>query len=1333
MKPTNEEEFWREQFSSGQSIISLPYNNLSQGSLNKEQSYTVHSFQSVLSPEISHKLISITKGSNMGLFIILLAGVQALLHKYTDEEDVILGIPALPEDDDELSPINDIIMIKNQFNRNQSFRLLLNEVKLSVQEAIENQNIPFWKMIQNLHIEHDVNGLPVINTLVSYKQLHPFDYSKEIRTDIIFEFDLVDNDIVLNVKYNDHHYYQSFISQMINHLNQLFSGVLQQPELELHKLDLLLENERNQLLHDFNSTTAEHQKEKAIHQLFEDQVSRSPDAIAVIFDDEKWTYRELNDRANQLAHTLRANGIQAEQLVGLMVERSFHMIVGMLAILKAGGAYVPIDPEYPEERVRYMLQDSGAQILLTQSELVHHISFEGKTILLENQDQYHDDRSNLEYQYNPNHLAYVIYTSGTTGNPKGVMVEHANLVDYVQTFVQEFQIVQDDHFLQQASISFDTSVEELYPPLVTGASLVITSKDDMLDSKILAEKIAQEKISIVSCSPLLLNELNKHLHDHSVRIFISGGDVLFKSHFLNLVPAKVYNTYGPTEGTVCATYYQCTYDEQQSIPIGKPIANKKVYILNASNQLQPIGVPGELCVAGTGVARGYLNRPELTAEKFVANPFEPSEVMYRTGDAARWLPDGNIEYIGRLDNQVKIRGYRIELGEVEAQLLNIDSVQEAVVTAHEDTSGEKNLCAYYVSSLTWSISELREKLVQALPAYMIPTYFVQLEQLPTTSNGKVDRKALPAPEAALQSSAEYVAPRTEEEEKLVQIWREVLGVEKIGVKDHFFDLGGHSLRAMNLVSKINKEMNVNLPLRAVFRSPTVEAMAEVIGGLEKNQHMSIPKVSDSDVYPVSSAQKRLYILHQLVGGEQSYNMPSELILEGPLDRERLENVFLELIHRHETLRTCFEMVEGEPVQRIQSDVHFEMPYIQAGEKEINEIVQDFVRPFDLEKAPLLRVGLVEEHKDRHILMLDMHHIISDGVSIEILIHELVQLYHGKELSPLRIQYKDYAVWQQSEVQSEQMKQQEAYWLKSFANELPVLELPTDYPRPAVQNFAGSLYEFVIDQDISKKIEKVANQSGATMYMVLLAAYKTLLYKYSGQEDLIVGTPIAGRQHADLEPLIGMFVNTLAIRSYPSGEKTFKEFLEEVKETTLEAYENQDYPFEELVENLNLGRDLSRNVLFDTLFALQNTEQEKLELEGLNIKPYPQEHKVAKFDLTFTIEEAEEGLLCEIEYATTLYNHVTIERMATHFKELLEAVVESPEETLASYHMIPDEEKKQLLYSFNDTRADYPTEKAVHQLFEEQVERTPDAVAVVQNGQSLTYGELNERANQLART
>ncbi|NEW06407.1 amino acid adenylation domain-containing protein [Paenibacillus sp. SYP-B3998] len=1331
-----EEMYWNEKFDTEDSMNFLPYSKSS----SKVSTNDVSIINRTLPHHLSERINSLANGFDMAVFVILLTGVKCLLYTYTGRENTLVGIPAQTEFDDDNPPIHDFLIIKNKLSNESTFKSLLGQIKTSVSEALEHQHIPFRKMIRQLNLQYTPDGSPIVNTMVSYTKTHTLAFEKSVSTDTLFQFDSENSLIRLSVSFDNNRYDQDFMEQMTDHFFRLLSVALFQPELEIGKVDVLSEPEKHELLTLFNDTHTEYPKEKTIHQLFEEQAERNPDAVAVVFENQQLTYGELNERANRLARTLRTVGVQADNLVGLMADRSLDMIVGILAILKSGGAYVPIDPEYPEERIRYMIEDSGTQVMLAQRHLQERIPLQSTFVPLDDEESYNDDGSNLDAANVSANLAYIIYTSGTTGKPKGILTTHCNIVRVVRT-TNYIDITAQDNVLQLSSYAFDGSTFDIFGALLNGAKLILVPKETMLDVVKLAQLIEQRQISTLFITTAFFNvliDVGVECMRH-IRTILFGGERVSVSHVRKaldyLGSGKIKHVYGPTESTVFATCYDVNEVEEDAvtIPIGRPISNTAIYIVNGENGLQPLGVAGELCVAGDGLARGYLNRPELTAEKFVDNPFVPGERMYRTGDLARWLADGSIEYVGRIDDQVKIRGYRIELGEVEAYLLKMDAIEKAIVVVRESEAGEKQLCAYFAAERTIPASELKLIMSQELPGYMIPSFFVQLESMPLTPNGKVDRKALPAPEESLQAEIEYIAPRTPAEAKLARIWRAVLGLGKVGAKDNFFDLGGHSLRATMMVSKLHKEENISLSLRDVFLSPVLEEMAELISRMEQQVYVSISPIEKRDYYPVSSVQKRLYILHQLEGAEQSYNMPGAMVLEGTLDRKQFEEAFRRLIARHETLRTGFKMVDGEPVQQVHHELDFAVAYMQANDEEARDVVRGFVRAFDLEKPPLLRVGLIELAKDRHIMMFDMHHIISDGTSLGIMMKEFVRLYSGEQLSPLRIQYKDYTAWQHSESQKDQMNRQESYWLQTFSGKLPVLEMPTDYARPSVQSYEGAIYEFAIDSVKSEGLRQLAAESRTTLYMVLLAVYTILLRKYTGQEDIIVGTPIAGRTHEDLQPLIGMFVNTLAIRSYPAGEKTFLSYLEEVKETTLGAFDCQDYPFEELLKNVQVTRDLSRNPLFDTMFALENTENAEFDLEGLRLNIYPSKYTMAKFDLNVTVMESENELICSIEFATALYKKETVERMAGHFEQLIDAVIGHPQASLAQLQMVTAAEQAQIMDVFNDTAADYPREKTIHELFEEQAGRTPEATAVDFENQQLTYRELNARANQLAWT
>uniref|UniRef100_UPI000A6F08CB condensation domain-containing protein n=1 Tax=Abyssisolibacter fermentans TaxID=1766203 RepID=UPI000A6F08CB len=793
---------------------------------------------------------------------------------------------------------------------------------------------------------------------------------------------------------------------------------------------------------------------------------------------------------------------------------------------------------------------------------------------------------------------------------------------------------------------FDASVKQIFAAILNGYSLYVVPEDIRLDGIKLLEFYRKNKIDVTDGTPSHINMLLESIGDNSFELnierFVIGGDILLHKvveNFLNKLNSdsvKIINVYGPTECSVDSTLYEISkenIDLLQNIPIGMPMPNAKIYILDKENKLQPIGVAGDIYISGDGVGRGYLKRIELTKEKFVDNPFISGEKMYRTGDIGRWLEDGNIEILGRIDHQVKIRGHRIELEEIENQLLKNYDIKEAVVMAREDESGDKYLCAYIVGKQRSKISELRNYLSIELPEYMVPTTFIQLDRIPRTPNGKIDREALLKMEVNVIPEEEYEGPRNETEEIMVGIWQEVLSTkEKIGIKDSFFELGGHSLKAIILSAKIYKELKVELPLQEVFINPTIKEISEYINNAKKSCYSGIQPTEEKEYYPVSSAQKRMYVLSQLDKDIMSYNIPTVLKLNGKLDKEQFEETFKKLINRHESLRTSFKIINDNPVQEIHEKVNFTLKYSEINEKRLEVEVKKFIKNFNLKKAPLMRAKLLKVSEERHYLLFDMHHIIADGTSIRVIIEEFAELYKRKELEGLRIQYKDYSVWQREMLSTEELKRQERYWLERFKGDIPVLNMPTDFQRSSIQSFIGDRISFKIDKELKDRLYKIARGNKASLYMVLLAAYNILLHKYSGQEDIVVGSPITGRTHADLQNVVGMFVNTLAMRNYITGTKTFKELLSEVKENALEAYENQDYQFEDLVGKLSLTRDISRNPLFDTMFVLQNMESESLKIDGLRIEPVEVENKTTKADIIFNTLEVEEELQFNVQYS-----------------------------------------------------------------------------------------------------
>ncbi|UCH92854.1 MAG: amino acid adenylation domain-containing protein, partial [Candidatus Aminicenantes bacterium] len=993
--------------------------------------------------------------------------------------------------------------------------------------------------------------------------------------------------------------------------------------------------------------------------------------------------------------------------------------IGLLGILKAGGTYFPIDPDYPQERIQFMLADANVKFLVnndnnfgdsTFSEVLSVSSVSSVSSVVKK------NHLHLPRRYAPaTSLAYVIYTSGSTGRPKGVMIMHRGVVNVVTWFGRRYGLKPGVNLLQMSNYTFDASVNQIFGTLLFGATLHIIPKDLLLNMELLRRFIDENQIHIINFVPPLLNQLlSEGTGLKSLKAVISGGERLDDAIKNKIITRGycLYNHYGPTETTIDALSSCCT--KEIPVQLGQPIANTKVYILDKVGKLSPLGVVGELVVSGPGVARGYLNQPELTEDKFIELKVKVEEgeppreqipnkhmsymshksYIYKTGDLARWLPDGNVEFLGRIDHQVKIRGFRIEPGEIESQLIMHNKIKEAAVILKEDKQkNHRYLCAYLVTEGELSVSNLRDYLSTVLPDYMIPSYFLQMEELPLTPNGKVDRRVLPEPE--IKTGENIVAPRDEIEEKLVKIWGEVLGVDhpKIGIDDNFFELGGHSLKAAIVMSMIHKVFNIRMTLSQLFTHPTIRALSQSMNEAVTDRYMSIEPAEKKEYYPLSPAQKQLFILLKSEKDNMVYNIPWVMLLQGELEKERLQGTFRCLIERHESFRTSFKMVQGEPVQVIHHKVEFEIRYYHLATENTEDTegtrgldplfipttrntntqlatstIKNFIRPFELSKAPLLRVGLIKipgsltnggATSTHHLLMIDMNHIISDGTSAAVFTRDFMTIYAGEDerLSPLRVQYKDFSIWQASKIGRKAIKHQEQYWLKLFEEEIPLLNLPWDHPRPLKRSYEGDNLEFEIEKEVTDALKQLANDKEATLFMVLISIYYVLLSKLSWCEDIVVGTPIAGRRQVQLHRIIGMFVNTLALRNYPSGEKIFKAFLEEVKKQFLEAFENQDYPFEDLVEKIASPREPSRNPLFDTLFTLQNLDIPGAEIPGLTLKPYDYNPPVSRFDMTW-IGKEKEGTLCfTIEYCTKLFKEETIKRFGDYFKTIITAVLE----------------------------------------------------------------------------
>ncbi len=1106
------------------------------------------------------------------------------------------------------------------------------------------------------------------------------------------------------------------------------------PGTPVAEIDVLPSAERRQVVELWNATEAEFPTGACIHELFEAHVRRAPDAPAVECGDARLTYAELNARANRLAHALRALGVGPDARVAVCAERGAELVTAMLAVLKAGGAYVPMDPAYPADRLRYMLEDSAPVALLTQAPLAGRFAECGVPVLDLADDFAAFPAAEPEVAgLTAESLAYVIYTSGSTGQPKGVMVEHRNLANLVHWHCSAFGVRAGGRGSSVAGVAFDATTWEVWPPLCAGAALVLPAGSP--DPEALLEWWAAQALDVSFVpTPLAESAFTRGITNPRLGTLLIGGDRL--RHRPAAAPFRLVNNYGPTETTVVATSGEV--GETGTIHIGRPVANTRVYVLDERGRPAPVGVAGELYIAGAQVARGYLNRPELTEERFVADPFAGGR-MYRTGDLCRWLADGNIEYLGRNDSQVKIRGFRIELGEIEARLAEHPEVREAVVLARGE--GDARLVAYHVGGEV-EMEALRAHLAGHLPEYMVPSAFVRMERLPLTPNGKIDQRALPAPDADAFATREYEAPLGGTETALAAIWAEVLGVERVGRRDHFFEMGGHSLTAVQVVSRVRQALEAEVALGELFARPV---LADFARGLAVAGRSELPPVEPAErdgPLPLSFAQQRLWFLEQMGSTGSAFHIPMGLHLRGRLDRVALGCALDRIVERHEALRTVFGQVDGEPVQRVIPPAECCFTLLEhdaAGEDELRRLAaEEASAPFDLQRGPLVRGRLVRMGEDEHVLLVTMHHIVSDGWSMGPLVHELSTLYtaflrgQGDPLPALPVQYADYAAWQRKWVDGEVLREQAAYWKEALAGAPELLELPADRPRPLVRDNAGALLAVELDEELTAGLKALGKRHGTTLFMTLLAGWATVLGRLAGQDDVVIGTPTANRGRAEIEGLIGFFVNTLALRLDLSGAPTVAELLGRARGAALAAQDRQDIPFEQVVEAVQPARSLAHTPLFQAMLVWQNAPRGALELPGLELSPAEAgPHTTAKCDLSLALHETGGRISGTVEYATSLFEAATMERYLGYLRMVLRGMVADEKQAVDRLPLLPAAERVQVLETFNATALEYPTEACLHELFEAQAERTPHATAVTHTSGSLTYAELNERANRLA--
>jgi amino acid adenylation domain-containing protein/FkbH-like protein len=1325
-----QEDYWLRQFPGDVPILNMPV-DFPRPKVQRFEGETIHFG---IGGDVARGIKKLAEDTDTTLFMVLVAVYNVVLSKYSGQEDIILGTTTAGRDHADLENMIGLMIetlaLRNVPAVDKTFAGFLQEIKTNTLAAFDNQAYPFRELIRQVADETDLSRNPLFDAMLIFQDMDFMDLEIEDLTFRPYEFEagIAKLDLTLYageeggeigfiLEFCTALFKKETMERFCTHFVNVLTQVKENPFKPLGAIDLVTGKEKRQIVEDFNSQAVDYPKDRTVHELFAEQAARRPDSIALIgpIGPIILSYKELDKRSTRLAQLLREKGVAPNTIAAIMVEPSVEMMIGLFGILKTGGAYLPIDPEYPEERIRYMLADSGAGVLLT--DLPERYHFNCQLLIVNCQLSMSTVSTSPTHLTHPTHLCCIIYTSGSTGTPKGVMVEHRSLAANIFAFIREFDIGPGDIVMQQASFAFDAFAEEVYPVLLRGGKMVIPRRNDVKDIDLLADFAAKYQVGIIDCSPLLLDQLNKLAPTRlkSIHTFISGGDVLKRQYIDTFLrTGTVYNTYGPTEATICASYYRCPHDPDTNIPIGKPIANYQLYVTGKNDRLQPVGVPGELCICGPGVTRGYLNNPGLTAEKFYQDfqddrddqdekgigknpltslPLYPFTSLYRTGDLARWLPDGNIEFLGRVDNQVKIRGFRIEPGEIENRLLKHDRIKEAVVVVDTDDTRDKSLCAYIVFTHTKEggeietpfTADLREYLSQTLPDHMLPGYFIPVERIPLKPNGKLDRSSLPRPNiGVMEPHRLYTAPRCDVEQKLVEIWSDVLGKEgltegtPIGIYDNFFEWGGHSLKAALMVSIIHKELHVKIPMVEVFKTPTIAGLSQYVKNSSKTAYTPIEPVETKEYYDLSHAQERLWIQEQLEKEQVAYNMPGAYVFE-KLDRKAFSKALEIFTRRHEILRTTFVKVEGQPKQKIHDfqSLGFHVEYIdlRTGENR-DETVKTLSHketgtPFDLEKGPLLRVTLLHVQDQQYTCLFTMHHIISDGWSLMVLVHDVLTLYNAcreettVSPAPLRIHYKDFTQWHNRQLTGENLNRHREYWLKQLSGPLPVLALKTDYPRRPIKTFKGKSFRFELDASLYDGLIAVSKKNGVSLLITVVACLKALFYRYTQQQDIIIGLTSSGREHLDLQDQVGFFVNALALRTVFSGAESFETLLQRVKQTVTEALEHEVYPFDRLVEELDLERDMSRSPLFDVLVQMLNYEgvtggaKNDTRKEAVVLEEYDIDTRASKFDLIFNFYQVRGALTGNVIYNTDLFEPERVEMMFEKLKLLFGQIVSYP--------------------------------------------------------------------------
>jgi amino acid adenylation domain-containing protein len=1372
--------YWRERLGGAPELLELPTDR---------PRPPVQTFRGTyerieLPGELLEELRALARSEGTTLHVVLLAAFQVLLSKYNGSEDIVVGTPIAGRTRDEVAELIgffvNTLVLRTDLGGDPSFREVLGRVREVTLGAYEHQELPFEKLVAELQPERTLSHSPLVQVAFSLQDGNQAagglvnqpaggsagpgagGAAAEFGTtqfDLDLGFVAHARGLSGTLSYSTDLFEGDTIVRMLGHLERVLMQAAANADVRLSRLELLGEAERTLVLEEWSAGDAADPIDRCIHHLFESWAARTPDAVALVHADERLTYAELDARANRLAHRLAAHGVEPGATVGVCLEWRPELVVALLATLKAGGVYVPLDPSLPAGRLAYMAEDAGLRALVTSSALADRVPAGAAVrVDVDAEEVSAAPAEAVRSRVSPADLAYIIYTSGSTGLPKGVAVEHGPAAAHLSAVARVHGIVPEDRVLQFASAGFDASLEQVFSPLLAGATLVLRGAG-LWSAEEFRTRVRALGVTVAELPPAYWQEVAGGAGEESelpgVRLLLVSGEALPASAAHPGGATRLANSYGPTEAVISATEFVVPEGfDGPLVPIGRPLPGRAAYVLDPRGAPVPVGVAGELCIGGGLLARGYLGRPALTAERFVPDPFgqAPGGRLYRSGDRVRWNASGELEFLGRTDFQVKIRGFRIELGEIEARLREHPAVRQAVVLAREDAPGDRRLVAYYLADEPVAVETLKAHLGERLPEYMVPAAYVWMEAYPQTPNGKVDRKALPAPEGDAFAARGYEAPAGRVEEAVAAIWAELLGAERVGRRDHFFDLGGHSLLAVRVVSRVRQALGVEAEVRDIFERPVLADFARGLETAAQAEAMAIAPVDRTAALPLSFAQQRLWFIEQMEGVGATYHLPMRLRLRGDLDRGALVRALDRIVARHEALRTSFPAVDGEPGQHVAPVedsgfrlVEHDLRASAGAEDELRRLVQDEAgATFDLARGPLFRGRLVRMAADDHVLLLTMHHIVADGWSTGVLFRELGALYaafaHGEAdpLPPLPVQYADYASWQRRWAEGPALEAQADYWVQTLTGAPALLELPTDHPRPVKQDFTGASVWVEMDEALTASLRTLSQRHGTTLFMTLLAGWAAVLARLSGQDDVVIGTPSANRGRTEIEGLIGFFVNTLPLRVDFADAPTVAGLLDRVRTLALDAQRNQDMPFEQVVERLHPTRSLAYAPLFQVMFAWQNAPEGRLDLPGLapvplhpagsggSAGPLP-----AKFDLSLTLWEQGARIVGEVTYATAIFDRATVERQMGYLRRVLDQMVADDAKQVHRLDLLAPAERRTMVEAWNATEAAFPVEACIHELFEAQVERTPGALAVSFMGERVTYAELNARANRLA--